>query len=54
VAVEYVSKWVEALPCRAADSNNAKRIFLETIFSCFGVPWMVISDGGPHFIDRKF
>jgi transposase InsO family protein len=54
VAVDYVSKWVEALPCRAADSNNAKRIFSETIFSRFEVPRMVISDGGPHFIDRKF
>jgi hypothetical protein len=54
VAVDYVSKWVEALPCRAADSNNAKRMFSETIFPRFGVPHMVISDGGPHFIDRKF
>ena len=32
VVVDYVSKWVEALPCRAADSNNSKRMFLETIF----------------------
>ena len=24
VAVDYVSKWVEALPCRAADSKHAK------------------------------
>ena len=24
VAVDYVSKWVEAMPCRAADSKNAK------------------------------
>jgi transposase InsO family protein len=54
VAVEYVSKWVEALPCRAINSNNAKRMFLETIFSRFGVPHMVISDGGLHFIDRRF
>jgi len=38
----------------AVDSNNAKRMFSETIFPCFRVPRMVISDGGPHFIDRKF
>ena len=25
VAVEYVSKWVEALPCRAADTNTPGR-----------------------------
>jgi hypothetical protein len=54
VAVDYISKWVKALPCRAADSNHAKRMFAETIFPCFGVPCMVISDGGSHFIDRKF
>jgi transposase InsO family protein len=54
VAVDYVSKWVEALPCQAADSNHAKRMFAETIFPRFGVPHMVISDGGSHFIDRKF
>ena len=23
VAVEYISKWVEALPCRAADAKHA-------------------------------
>ena len=34
VAVDYVSKWVEALPCWATDSNNAKRMFSETIFPC--------------------
>jgi hypothetical protein len=54
VAVDYVSKWVEDLPCRAVDSNNAKMMFSETIFPRFGVPCMVISDEGPHFIDRKF
>jgi hypothetical protein len=29
-------------------------MFAETIFPHFGVPQMVISDGGSHFIDRKF
>jgi hypothetical protein len=29
-------------------------MFAETIFPRFGVPRMVISDGGSHFIDRKF
>ena len=27
VAVDYVSKWVEALPCVAADSRSSKRMF---------------------------
>jgi hypothetical protein len=29
-------------------------MFLETIFPCFGIPRMVISNGGPHFIDTRF
>jgi len=54
VAVDYVSKWVEALPCRAADSKHAKKMFQETIFPRFGTPMLVISDGSSHFIDRRF
>jgi len=54
VAVDYVSKWVEAIPCQAADAKQAKNMFQETIFPRFGVPRMVISDGGPHFIDKNF
>jgi hypothetical protein len=54
VAVDYVSKWVEAMPCRAADAKHSKKIFHEIIFPRFGVPRMVISDGGTHFIDSNF
>jgi len=54
VAVHYVSKWVEALPCRAADAKHARKMFHEIIFPHFGTPRMVISDGGSHFIDKAF
>ena len=54
VAVDYVSKWVEALPCVAADSRSSKRMFQETIFPRFGVPRVMMSDGGSHFIDKTF
>jgi hypothetical protein len=54
VVVNYVSKWVKALPYRAADSRNSKKMFEEVIFPRFGVPRMVISDGGTHFIDKNF
>ena len=46
VAVDYVSKWVEALPCRAVEAKHARRLFTEIIFPHFGTPRMVISDGG--------
>jgi hypothetical protein len=54
VAIDYVSKWVEALPCQAADSMHSKRMFHEVIFLRYGVPRIVISDGGSHFIYRIF
>jgi hypothetical protein len=38
VAVDYVSKWVEALPCQATDSKHAKKMFQEVIFPRFGMP----------------
>jgi hypothetical protein len=54
VAVDYVSKWVEAMPCRAADAKNSMKIFEEIIFPSFGVLRMVISNGGTHFTDKGF
>jgi transposase-like protein len=54
VAVDYVSKLVEALPCRAANAMHSKKMFHEVIFLRYGVPRIVISDGGPHFIDQTF
>nr|AAX95478.1 Integrase core domain, putative [Oryza sativa Japonica Group] len=54
VAVDYVSKWVEAMPCRAAYAKHARQMFHEIIFPRFGTPRMVISDGGSHFIDKTF
>ena len=54
VAADYVSKWVEAMPCRAADAKNSKKMFEETIFLRFEVPRMVISDGATHFTNKNF
>jgi hypothetical protein len=54
VAVDYVSRWVEALPCRSADHKSLIRMFEETILLRFGTPRLVISDGGSHFIDKRF
>ena len=52
VAVDYVSKWVEALPCRAAE--HARGMFHEIIFPRLKTPRVVINDGGCHFIDKTF
>ena len=38
VAVDYVSKWVEALPCRSNDAKHSKKMLQEVIFPRFGTP----------------
>jgi hypothetical protein len=45
VAVNYVSKWIEALPYQVADAMHSKKMFYEVIFPRYGVPIIVISDG---------
>jgi hypothetical protein len=54
VAVDYVSKLVESMPCRAANVKHARKMFQEVIFPRFGTPRMVISDEGSHFINTAF
>ena len=52
VAVDYVSKWVEAV---ALPSNNAKVVvnFLKkNIFTRFGTPRAIISDERTHFYNK--
>jgi hypothetical protein len=54
VVVDYVSKYVQALPCWVADVMHSKRMLHKIIFLRYGVPRIVISDGGSYFIDRTF
>ncbi|KAM1804283.1 hypothetical protein ACFX12_030165 [Malus domestica] len=52
LAVDYVSKWVEAKATRTNNSRVVADFFKANIFSRFGMPRVFIRDGGSHFCNR--
>ena len=52
--VDYVLKWVEAIPTRTNDHKVVLNFIKEHIFSHFGIPRAIISDGGLHFCNQSF
>lgn len=54
VAVDYVSKWVEAVAVRNNDAKAVTNFLRKYIFTRFGTPRAIISDGGKHFCNRQF
>ena len=54
VAVDYVSKWIEAQACPTSDAKTMTRFLKKNIFTRFGVPRAIISDEGSHFCNKAF
>lgn len=52
LAVDYVSKWVEAKATRTNDSKVVAGFVKCNIFARFGIPKAIISDRGTHFCNR--
>ena len=52
LAVDYVSKWVEAKATKTNDSKAVTDFIKSNIFSRFGIPRALISDRGTHFCNR--
>ena len=54
VAVDYVSKWVEAIPTRTNDHQEVLRFVMRCIFVMYCCPRAIIHDGGSHFNNAHF
>ncbi|GJY92115.1 reverse transcriptase domain-containing protein, partial [Tanacetum coccineum] len=52
VAINYVSKWVEAQAFPTSDARNVVN-FLKKLFARFGIPKALISDRGTHFCNYQ-
>ena len=49
-----MSKWVEVIPCKTNDHRLVLKFLKENVFSSFGVPKAIISDGGTHLCNKLF
>ena len=54
LAVDYVSKWVEAVACPRNDAITVVGFIQRNILSRFGAPRTIISDEGSHFANKDF
>ena len=54
VGVDYVSMWVEAIPCKTNDHRVVLKFLKANIFSRFEVPKSIIIVGGSHFCNKPF
>jgi hypothetical protein len=54
VMVDYVSKWVDPMPCRKASTEESIAMIKSMIFPRFGTPRILISDEGTHFTGKNF
>ena len=54
VAVDYMSKWVEAIPTRINDHREVLRFITRCILAQYGCPRAIINDNGSHFNNAHF
>ena len=54
VGVDYVSKWVDSIPCKTNDHRVVLKFLKANIFSRFWVPKDIISDRGSKFCNKSF
>lgn len=52
VLTDTFSGWPEAFPTRTAKAREVTKIIVQEIIPRFGVPAVISSDRGPHFISK--
>ena len=52
LTVDYVSKWVEAIPTCTNDASVVVKFLRSHIFTRFGTPRALITDGGTHLCNK--
>lgn len=53
VALDYFTKWVEAIPLKDVDQQDVIDFIEEHIIFRFGIPQMITTDRGTVFIERR-
>jgi transposase InsO family protein len=54
VAMDYFTKWVEAIPIKIVTSSNMIDFVKEHIVYRFGIPQTITTDQGSQFTSREF
>ena len=54
VCTNYMTKWVEVVDLVKSNDQDVIDFLYGEIFTCFGIPKEVITDGGPQFVSHKF
>jgi transposase InsO family protein len=52
VAIEYLTKWVEAKVVKVNDAKTTTTFLYENVITRFGCPNILISDRGKHFLNE--
>lgn len=54
MAIDYVTKWVEARPIQTTTEHECLKFFKEFVIFRFGIPMVLVSDNGRQFVGLKF
>ena len=54
VAIDYFTKWVEAIPLKTVTSKSMVDFIMEHIVYCFGISQTITTDQGTMFTSEEF